>query len=59
MRELTLDESRNVIGGEAVSLTLVICVLSISLLTILVWKIYTSGKGSINLPGGFKVSWGN
>ena len=59
MKELTLEECRNVRGGEAVSLTLVICVLSISLLTILVWKIYTSGKGQLSLPGGFKLQWGN
>ena len=58
MRELSLFECHEVKGGEVISLTLVIAVLSISILTILVWKIYTSGEGSFSLPGGFKVQWG-
>ena len=58
MRELTVDESKKILGGEAITISLVIAVLSISILTILVWKIYTSKEGSLQLPGGFKLQWG-
>ena len=59
MNELSYAECKDITGGEVLSLTLIIAVLSVSILTILVWKIYTSNKGSFQLPGGFKVSWGS
>jgi hypothetical protein len=57
IRALTLEESAAIKGGEAITLTIVVTYLAISVLTIVVWKLYTSGKGKIQLPGGFHFEW--
>ncbi len=54
---LSYDEAQSIVGGEAITLTIVITYLAISILAILVWKLYTSGKGKISLPGGFLFEW--
>lgn len=57
IRTLSLEEASNIRGGEAITLTIVVTYLAISVLTIVVWKLYTSGKGKIQLPGGFHFEW--
>ena len=57
LRLVTLDEAKNIKGGEAITLTIVLTYLAISVLTVIVWKLYTSGKGKISFPGGFNFEW--
>jgi hypothetical protein len=57
LKVLTLEEASQVRGGEAITLTIVLTYLAVSILTIVVWKLYTSGKGKIQLPGGFNFEW--
>ena len=54
---LNSEEEKNVTGGEAITIAAVAAVLAIGILAIVVWKIYTSSKGEVNLPGGFKLKW--
>lgn len=56
-KAITLEESKNIQGGEAISLTLVLTCLAISILTVVVWKFYTSTKGKVTFPGGFNFEW--
>lgn len=51
------EESKSIVGGEAISLTLVLTCLAISILTVIVWKFYTSTKGKVVFPGGFHFEW--
>lgn len=54
---LTKDESLRVKGGAAVAIGTVAAVLAIAILAVVVWKMYTSSKGEVTLPGGFKFEW--
>jgi len=54
---LTPQEEINTIGGEGVTLALVCAVMCVSILCIVVWKLFVSNKGEIQLPGGFKFEW--
>lgn len=55
---LTVEEEKKVKGNGVLSLTLVATVLATAILTIVVWKFYTSSKGTVQLPGGFRFEWG-
>lgn len=56
-RIISIEESKLIQGGEAISLTLVLTCLAISILTVIVWKFYTSTKGKVTFPGGFHFEW--
>ena len=55
---LTVEQEKSIKGNGAVTLTLVATVLATAILTIVVWKFYTSSKGTVQLPGGFRFEWG-
>ena len=46
-----------VVGGEPLTLTAVMTVLIIAVLTVIVYKLFTSNSGSTTIPGGFKFEW--
>lgn len=50
-------EAKKITGGEVIAIAAVATVLAIGILTIVVWKMYTSSKGTVQLPGGFKFQW--
>lgn len=54
---LTIEEEKKVTGGEIISIAAVAAVLAIGILTIVIWKMYTSSKGQVDLPGGFRFEW--
>ena len=56
-KELTLNECEEIITGEAISLTVVMSVIAISLMAVIVYKLFTSKKGNTTVPGGWKFSW--
>lgn len=57
IRPLSIEEEKQICGGEIISIAAVAAVLAIGILTIVVWKIYTSSKGQVDLPGGFRFKW--
>ncbi|MDD3383268.1 MAG: hypothetical protein WC123_00165 [Bacilli bacterium] len=57
IRSVSIEETKIIKGGEAITLTIVLTYLAISVLTVIVWKLYTSGKGKISFPGGFNFEW--
>ncbi len=56
-KELTQYECDTCITGEAISLTVVMSVMAISLMAVIVYKLFTSKKGNTTVPGGWKFSW--
>jgi len=57
-RIVSLEEAKNVKGGEAITIGLVCAVLSIAILSVFVWKFFTSDTGKASFPGGFSFEWG-
>ena len=57
MKKLDLSFQQNTYPGEALTLAIVMTYMAISLVAIVVWKLYTSGEGKISIPGGFKFEW--
>lgn len=47
----------NVTGGEAITLAAVMTIMVIAIVTVVVYKIFTSKAGSTTIPGGFKFEW--
>lgn len=43
--------------GEAISLAGVMAIMVIAIVTVVIYKLYTSGDGSVQLPGGYKFQW--
>ncbi len=57
MSKLSLEEERQVRGGEALTLTAVMAILVIGLVSIIAYKFFTSDGGKAVLPGGFTFQW--
>jgi len=54
---LTEQELQEVDSGAAITLTAVLAVLATAVIAVIVYKLYTSKKGSTTVPGGWKFSW--
>jgi len=54
---LTLEERELICPGEALTLTAVMAVLAISIVTVIVYRLLRSSKGSTKLPGGWQFTW--
>ncbi|OQC49725.1 MAG: hypothetical protein BWX57_00746 [Tenericutes bacterium ADurb.Bin024] len=57
MRLLTNAEMATIKGGEPVTLAAVMTILVIAIVTVIVYKLFTSKAGSTTIPGGFKFEW--
>lgn len=57
MRELSEYALSQVKGGEPITLTAIMTVLVIAVVTVIVYKLFTSKAGSTTIPGGFKFEW--
>ena len=44
-------------GGEPITLTAIMAVLVIAIITVVVYKLFTSKSGPTLIPGGFKFEW--
>lgn len=55
--ELTLEERKAICPGEALTLTAVLAVLSISIVTVIVYRLLRSSKGGAKMPGGWQFNW--
>ena len=58
VREVSLEEASTIKGGEVITIGLVCAVLSIAILSVFVWKFFTSDTGKASFPGGFSFEWG-
>ena len=47
----------NIKGGEPITLAAVMTILVIAIVTVIVYKLFTSNAGSTTIPGGFKFEW--
>ena len=57
MRSLSEVEMREVKGGEAITLSAVLALMSIALVSVIAYKLFFSeGGGKVTLPGGFSFS---
>lgn len=54
---LSIEEKKNNKPGEAITLTAILSILSISIIAIVCYRIFTSKKGTLKLPGGWGFSW--
>ncbi|MCQ2799515.1 MAG: hypothetical protein MJ228_01955 [Bacilli bacterium] len=56
-RSLTLKEREEICPGEALALTAVLAVLSISIISVVVYRLLKSRKGTAKVPGGWQFNW--
>lgn len=54
---LSSSELEQVVGGELITITAVMAILVIAIITVVVYKLFTSSEGSTTIPGGFKFEW--
>ncbi len=54
---LTEAELNEIRVGEAITLTAVLAVMAISILAVVVYRLFTSKSSTIKLPGGWQFTW--
>ncbi|MGP1414057.1 MAG: hypothetical protein ACTTID_02910 [Bacillales bacterium] len=54
---LTEKELNSIFVGEAITLATVMAVMVISLVTVIVYRIFTSESSSLKFPGGWQFTW--
>lgn len=57
MKTLNAYMLKQITGGEPITLTAVMTVLVIAIVTVVVYKLFTSAQGATTIPGGFKFEW--
>lgn len=55
---LSKEELTSIKPGEAITLAAVIAIMAISILTVAVYKLFTSEEAVIKLPGGYQFTRG-
>ena len=55
---LSKEELTSIKPGEAITLAAVIAIMAISILTVAIYKLFTSDEAVIKLPGGYQFTWG-
>lgn len=56
MKELTLEEKQNVVGGEALTLASVMAILATAIIAVVCYKLFTSKSSKVVLPGGYSFT---
>ena len=56
MRKLTQEELASIKPGE-LTLAAVLTVLAVSLMAVVIYKLFMSKEGSSTVPGGWKFTW--
>lgn len=54
---LTTHELHSIHVGEAISMATVALVFAVVILAIAAYKLFTSGKAKVEMPGGYKFEW--
>lgn len=50
-------ELSQICAGEAITITAVMAVLAAAIVTVVVYRLFMSSKGSATIPGGWKFTW--
>ncbi len=54
---LTEAELNEIKVGEAITLTAVLAVMAISILAVVVYRLFVSKSSTIKIPGGWSFTW--
>ena len=54
---LTKEEMENHYVGEAITLTAVMAIVAVAVMAVVIYRLFRSSKGGVNVPGGWKFSW--
>ena len=54
---LTDEELANTTSGEAITLTAVMAILATAIISVVVYRLFMSKKGTTTVPGGWKFTW--
>ena len=54
---MNLEEMKNHTVGEAITVTAVMAILTVAVMAVVVYRLFRSQKGGVNVPGGWKFSW--
>lgn len=57
-RRLSSEEMMTTYGGEAITLSALMAVLTIAVVAVVCYRLFFSGSGKTTLPGGFTFQWG-
>ena len=57
MKELSLEETKAIVGGEALALATVMAFFATAIVAVICYKLFISTKGSGTIPGGWKFTW--
>lgn len=57
MRFLSYEENEKIVAGQAITVAAILAVLVAAIVTVVVYKLFTSSKGTTTLPGGWKFTW--
>ncbi len=56
-KELTINQTNELVTGEAITLATVLAIGAIAILAVVAYKLFASSKGSTQMPGGWKFTW--
>ena len=54
---MTQEELAECTSGEAITLTAVMAILAVAVISVVVYRLFVSKKGSATVPGGWKFTW--
>lgn len=54
---LNEEEMANSYVGEAITIAAVMAIACIAIMAVVLYKLYRSKKGGVNVPGGWKFTW--
>lgn len=54
---LSDQEMSSIIVGEAITLGTVMAIIAIAIAAVVIYKLFTSDKGSSAFPGGYRFEW--
>lgn len=54
---LSDNELDSIRVGEAITLAAVLAILAASIITVVVYKLFTSSGSTVKLPGGYQFTW--
>ena len=57
VHQLTSEEMNQIYVGEAITVTAVMAIVTVAVMAVVIYRLFRSGKGGVNVPGGWKFSW--
>jgi hypothetical protein len=55
--ELNAAEMAAIKPGEALSFAAVMCIITVAVMAVVVYKLLRAGEGGVKLPGGWTFNW--